>query len=235
MSIHAGQGVAVREFPVVKPDEKRGSVDYLLYAGGKAIGVVEAKPADHSLGGVEGQARDYAYGLDPDVPHHHLPLPFHYLSTGVLTRFINGLDPDPRSRNVFTFRRPEELLRLVHVQARPKRVHPLADCLVCYCRMQRSVDGADSDLEPAALSSTAILPRRAQCRSHSVERATMLRCAREWYVNRRVPVPPLAGEGAQWVKGRGRSGQAARLLPEHDPPSRASQGPGLQEEDGADR
>jgi hypothetical protein len=56
MNIHAGPGVAVREFPVVKPDGKRGSVDYLLYAGGKAIGVVEAKPADHSLGGVEGQA-----------------------------------------------------------------------------------------------------------------------------------------------------------------------------------
>lgn len=113
MNIHAGSGVAVREFPVVRPDGKRGSVDYLLYAGAKAIGVVEAKPADHSLGGVEGQARDYAYGLDPDVPHHRLPLPFHYLSTGVVTRFVSGLDPDPRSRNVFTFHRPEELLRLV--------------------------------------------------------------------------------------------------------------------------
>jgi len=113
MNIHAGPGVAVREFPVVKPDGKRGSVDYLLYAGAKAIAVVEAKPADHSLGGVEGQARDYAYGLDPDVPHHHLPLPFHYLSTGQVTQFINALDPDPRSRQVFTFHRPEELVRLV--------------------------------------------------------------------------------------------------------------------------
>ena len=56
MNIHAGLGVAVREFPVVKPDGKPGSVDYLLYADGKAIGVLEAKPADHSLGGVEGQA-----------------------------------------------------------------------------------------------------------------------------------------------------------------------------------
>ena len=40
MNIHAGPGVAVREFPVVKPDGKGGSVDYLLYAGAKAIGVV---------------------------------------------------------------------------------------------------------------------------------------------------------------------------------------------------
>ena len=121
MNIHAGAGVAVREFPVVKADGKRGSVDYLLYAQGKAIGVVEAKPKDHSLGGVEGQARDYAYGLDPDVPHHRLPLPFHYLSTGVITRFINGLDPDPRSRNVFAFHRPEELLRLAPIDGQRGR------------------------------------------------------------------------------------------------------------------
>ena len=51
MNIHAGPGVAVPEFPVVKPDGRRGSVDYLLYANGKAIGVVEAKPADHCAAG----------------------------------------------------------------------------------------------------------------------------------------------------------------------------------------
>jgi len=75
LNIHAGPGVAVREFRVVKPDGKPGAVDYLLYAGGKAIGVVEAKPGDYPLGGVEGQAKDYAYGLSPDVPHHRLLLP----------------------------------------------------------------------------------------------------------------------------------------------------------------
>jgi len=53
MNIHAGP-VAVREFPVVKPDGKRGSVDYLLDADAKAIAVVEAKPAEHSLGGSRG-------------------------------------------------------------------------------------------------------------------------------------------------------------------------------------
>lgn len=113
MNIHAAPGVAVREFRVVKPGGKAGSVDYLLYAGAKAIGVVEAKPAGYPLGGVEGQAKDYAYGVDPNVPRHRSPLPFHYLSTGELTQFVNGLDPDARSRAVFTFHRPEELLRLV--------------------------------------------------------------------------------------------------------------------------
>ena len=36
-------------------------------------------------------------------------LPFAYESTGVETRFTNTLDPDPRSRQVFWFHRPETL------------------------------------------------------------------------------------------------------------------------------
>jgi type I restriction enzyme R subunit len=37
------------------------------------------------------------------------PLPFIYESTGVITRFTDGRDPKPRSREVFTFPRPETL------------------------------------------------------------------------------------------------------------------------------
>ena len=40
-------------------------------------------------------------------------MPFCYQSTGVETRFTNGLDPDPRSRNVFSFHKPETLLELL--------------------------------------------------------------------------------------------------------------------------
>lgn len=53
LNIHAAPGVAVREFPL-KPGH--GTVDYLLYADAKAIGVVEAKPVGHSLLGVETQS-----------------------------------------------------------------------------------------------------------------------------------------------------------------------------------
>ena len=38
-------------------------------------------------------------------------LPFGYESTGVETRFTCGLDPEPTSRRVFTFHRPETLGR----------------------------------------------------------------------------------------------------------------------------
>ena len=107
MNISAALGVAVREFPMLT-----GEVDYLLYVSGKAIGVLEAKPKGHPLIGVETQASKYSGALPPAVPAYKSPLPFAYESTGPVTQFTNPLEPDARSREVFTFHRPEELLRL---------------------------------------------------------------------------------------------------------------------------
>ena len=118
MNIHAGRGVAVREYPLKWEKGgilKRGSADYLLYADGQAIGVIEAKPAGHTLEGVVVQSECYTEGLDKEVPAWRRPLPFAYESTGKVTQFTNGLDPDPRSREIFTFHRPTELLRLQHL------------------------------------------------------------------------------------------------------------------------
>lgn len=107
MNISAGLGVAIREFPL-----KSGFADYLLYADGKAIGIVEAKAEGHTLTGVEIQSSKYTDGLPKNLPHYHLPLPFAYESTGTVTQFTNALEPDARSRSVFTFHRPDELIRL---------------------------------------------------------------------------------------------------------------------------
>ena len=38
-----------------------------------------------------------------------VPLPFAYESSGVETRFTNGLEPEPRSHPVYAFHRPETL------------------------------------------------------------------------------------------------------------------------------
>ena len=105
INLHAGRGIAVREFPL----PGHGFADYLLYADGKAIGVVEAKAAGTTLTGVELQAVKYSEGLPPGVPAHVRPLPFLYQTTGIETRFTNRLDPEPRSRRVYTFHRPETL------------------------------------------------------------------------------------------------------------------------------
>lgn len=125
MNISAAQGVAIREFPLAT-----GHADYLLYAGGKAIGVVEAKPEGHTLTGVETQSAKYTTGFPDHLPRWALPLPFAYESTGVVTQFTSALDPDPRSREVFAFHRPEELIRLAglgadQLRARLRHMPPL--------------------------------------------------------------------------------------------------------------
>ncbi len=86
-----------------------GEPDYTLFVDGKALGTVEAKPAGHSLVGVEEQSIKYVTGVPASLPAWHNPLPFCYESTGNEIRFTNRLDPDPRSRNVFAFHRPETL------------------------------------------------------------------------------------------------------------------------------
>jgi type I restriction enzyme, R subunit len=104
-NIHAARGVAIREFPL----PGFGFADYLLYVDGKAAGVIEAKKEGVTLTGVETQSDKYTKGLPARLPCWHNPLPFAYQSTGIETRFTNGLDPSPRSRPVFAFHQPKLL------------------------------------------------------------------------------------------------------------------------------
>lgn len=109
-NIHAHCGIVIRNFPL---KSGHGFADYIFYVDGKAAGVIEAKKAGATLTGVEIQSDKYKNGLPDDLPAWYRPLPFCYQSTGVETRFTNGLDPDPRSRNVFSFHKPETLLELL--------------------------------------------------------------------------------------------------------------------------
>ena len=97
MNLFAGPGVAVREFKLA---DGHGFADYMLFVNGKAVGVLEAKPAGYPLTSVELQADKYATGLPAGLNPPVNPLPFQYMSTGVETRFINGLDPDPKTRRI---------------------------------------------------------------------------------------------------------------------------------------
>ena len=104
--IRAARGVAIREFPL---KAGHGFADYLLYVDGKAAGVIEAKKEGFALTGVETQSSKYTQGLPDGLPRWRNPLPFAFQSTGVETRFTNGLDPEPRSRPVFAFHKPDML------------------------------------------------------------------------------------------------------------------------------
>lgn len=106
INIGAARGVAIREFPL---ERGHGFADYLLYVDGRAAGAVEAKPEGSTLKGVEVQSKKYSEGLPEALPAWVKPLPFLYESTGVETQFTNRIDPEPRSRNVFSFHQPATL------------------------------------------------------------------------------------------------------------------------------
>ena len=118
--LHAGRGVALREFPL---NPGHGEADYLLYVDGRAAGVVEAKKQGVTLKGVESQSAKYAQGLPASLPAWARPLPFLYESTGAETQFTNGLDPEPRSRPTFAFHRPEMLAQWCRDIVQPGVVH----------------------------------------------------------------------------------------------------------------
>ncbi|WP_348671842.1 DEAD/DEAH box helicase family protein [uncultured Abyssibacter sp.] len=130
---NAALGVAVREFQL-----PNGAADYLLFVDGKACGLIEAKKAGVTLTGVAEQAAKYRV-----LPEFLAQWPqgqrFVYLTTGAETLFCDHADPEPRSRRVFAFHKPETLLgwlkddstlrqRLTHMP--PLQTAGLRDCQV---------------------------------------------------------------------------------------------------------
>lgn len=105
IDLHDGPGQAVREYQT-----DVGPADYVLFVDGKAIAVIEAKRKSkgENLTTAEEQTAGYA-GAHLKWVNNNKALPFLYESTGVITRFTDGRDPKPRSREVFTFHRPETL------------------------------------------------------------------------------------------------------------------------------
>src|SRR3990167_576100 len=104
LNLGASLGVAVREFLL-----KSGPADYLLFVDRKAVGVVEAKPVGTTLSGVAEQTEGYLTGVPENLPHVQEPLPFAYESTGIETFFRDLRDPEPCSRRVFAFHKPETI------------------------------------------------------------------------------------------------------------------------------
>jgi type I restriction enzyme R subunit len=105
INFNAGPGIAVREYLT-----DIGPADYVLFVDRRAVGVIEAKPEEwgHKITTVEEQAKGYAAAKLKWV-EKNTPLPYVYESTGIVTRFTDVRDPKPRSREVYTFARPETM------------------------------------------------------------------------------------------------------------------------------
>lgn len=135
MNLGAGLGVAVREFQTAS-----GPVDYGLFVGRKLCGVIEAKAEGTTLSGYSEQAARYI----ADVPRHLVreegQVRFEYVASGTETLFRDHADPDPVSRRVFTFHRPETLERELRepltLRGRLRSMPPLVTDLLRACQIE---------------------------------------------------------------------------------------------------
>jgi type I restriction enzyme, R subunit len=105
IDFNAGLGQAVREYQT-----DVGPADYVLFVDKRALGVIEGKREEkgQNITEVEFQTEGYAAAKLKWLNNKE-PLPFLYESTGIITRFTDARDPRPRSREVFSFHRPETL------------------------------------------------------------------------------------------------------------------------------
>ena len=144
----AALGVAVGEYRL-RADQR---ADYLLFIGGVAIGVIEAKPEGTTLSGALQQAERYRANLPDDLPNRTRFF-FSYASTGVETYFRDIRDPDARSRPVFTFHTPQALSDAFHqpstLRERLKTDIPLLEKGVLWNCQFKAITELERSLEAA--------------------------------------------------------------------------------------
>jgi type I restriction enzyme R subunit len=126
INLSAGIGVAVREYST-----EVGPADYVLFVNQKPVGVIEAKREEEGskISTHETQVEEYAQAKLKYIENQELP--FLYLSTGAITKFVDTRDPNPRYREVFTFHRPETLSKWIRkevsLRSRMSNDFPLLD------------------------------------------------------------------------------------------------------------
>ncbi len=101
----ASRGVAVREFPT-----DGGPADYVLLVDREPVGVIEAKRDEEGQRLTEHEAQTERYAnATLKWRQGGRPLRFLFEATGQVIRFTDGLDPRPRSRELFHFFQPQQL------------------------------------------------------------------------------------------------------------------------------
>ena len=105
LNLNAGLGVAIREYQT-----DVGPADYVLFVNEKPIGIIEAKRKEEAIHFSEHEDQSEGYASAKLKYLNNDKLPFVYESTGDVTKFTDYRDPKPRSREVFSFFRPETLL-----------------------------------------------------------------------------------------------------------------------------
>ena len=142
------RNLAIREFIL----ENGTKADYMLFVAGKACGVIEAKKFSLSLSGAENQAKNYAYTLPAHIPSYQESLPFVYTSTASEIYFTDLREPSPRSRGIFAFHTPKELLEQLNstpLRERIQQIPPLSsqDSKVLRVCQKDAIEGLEKSLK----------------------------------------------------------------------------------------
>jgi type I restriction enzyme R subunit len=152
INLSAAPGVAVREFTT-----GAGPADYGLFVDQTLCGVVEAKPDGMTLSGFSEQAAGYLSAVPDYLPGGPEQRRFEYVSTGTETIFRDLADPQPRSRRVFTFHRPETLRLWLSqpdtLRTRLRQMPPLLTDGLRTCQVE-AIEGLEKSLardDPRAL------------------------------------------------------------------------------------
>ena len=105
IDLSASPGVVVREFRTFS-----GAADYIIFIERQAVGVIEAKEESKGavLTTIAEQSKRYAESGLKKYPGTPI-IRFTYETTGVKTNFCDYADEKARSREVFSFHRPETL------------------------------------------------------------------------------------------------------------------------------
>ena len=104
INFRAGKGIAIREYQC---DE--GFIDYALFIDKKPVGVIEAKREEEGVHLKEHEAQAEGYAKSQLKHFDNELLPFVYESTGEITLFADFRYTKGRSREIFSFQRPETL------------------------------------------------------------------------------------------------------------------------------
>lgn len=145
-------GVAVRNFPL-----KSGFADYMLFVNRAPVGVIEAKKVGMPLSGVAEQSGKYLANVPPNLPSIQEPLRFAYESTGIETFFRDLRDPEPRSRRIFAFHKPDTLYEWISqkdtLRGRLRKMPPLIEDKLRDCQIEaiKNLERSFFEARPRAL------------------------------------------------------------------------------------
>lgn len=123
INFSTSEGISIREYHT-----DSGPADYTSFVNKTPAAVIEAKRAEEGHRLIQAEEQSNRYSASDLQYIGESSLPFIYESNGEITRFTDLRDPKPRSREIFSFHRPETLQKWLNEdQTLRKRLQKLPE------------------------------------------------------------------------------------------------------------